>query len=437
MSQDGERASRPAAAGGAAGTGGEGVGPGPAWSGGGAREAAAGGGKGDSAAGAGGVTATEGDADLLALRAEFPILATSTYLLSHSMGAMPRGVRESLLEYADDWARDGQEAWEKWFPRVLEWGNVIGGMMNAEPDSVVFHQNVTSLMAVAASTLRADGRRNRVVYTTQNFPTNHYFWSSQAGIECVRVASPDGVTIPTERVVEAIDDRTLAVIVDHGIYVSGWLQDVPAIVRAAAKHGAATIVDAYQTIGVVPFDVRAWGADFVIGGAHKWLCGGPGAGFLYARPDRLKAAEPRITGWISQAKPFEFVDRVSYADSAFRFAGGTPGIASLYAAMPGIRWVAKVGPARVREKNLRQMQRVIARADERGIAVKSPRDGRVRSGLVILDFPGADRASRELIARRVFVDHRPGAGIRVSAHYYTTDWEIDAFFKALDDVRGR
>lgn len=381
-------------------------------------------------------TAHPGDpeADLLALRAEFPILADSTYLLSHSMGAMPRGVKASLARYADEWARDGAEAWETWFPQALAWGNAVGSLLNAEPDTVMFHQNVSTLMAVAASCLNSDARRNRVVYTSQNFPTNHYFWKSQAGIEAARVDSPDGITIPTERMTAAIDDRTLAVIVDHGIYVSGWLQDVEAIARAAAKHGATTIVDAYQTVGVVPIDVRRWHADFVIAGSHKWLCGGAGAAFLYARPDRLKAARPRMTGWISQANPFAFEDDVRYADTAFRFAGGTLGVASLHAAIPGIELVKKVGVERVRAKNIRQMTLAIQLAEERGIRVHSPLDAARRSGLVILDVPDGAAVTKKLIERRIFVDHRPGAGIRISAHFYTTDEEIRTLFAALDDV---
>ncbi len=380
--------------------------------------------------------AVDPESDLLELRKEFPILADSVYLLSHSMGAMPRSARESLAQYADEWARDGQEAWHKWFPQVLEWGNIVGALFGAEPDTVMFHQNVSILMGVVASCLRPDGRRNRVVYTRQNFPTNHYFWQRQPGIEAVRVDSPDGQTIPTERMVEAIDDRTLAVLIDHGIYVTGYLQDVDAIVRAARKHGAATIVDAYQTVGVVPFDVKAWGIDYLVAGSHKWLCGGPGASFLYARPDRMKSSEPRLAGWISAALPFDFEDDLRYADTAFRFAGGTPGVPALYAAIAGISLVEAVGVERIRAKNVRQMTKVIAAAERRGLQVRSPRDAARRSGLVVLDFPGAEDAARRLIARRVFCDHRPGAGIRVSAHFYTTDTEIEAFFAALDEVRA-
>ncbi|MBI5367992.1 MAG: aminotransferase class V-fold PLP-dependent enzyme [Planctomycetes bacterium] len=374
--------------------------------------------------------------DLLALRGEFPILATSTYLLSHSMGAMPQAVYGSLEAFADDWAQDGAEAWERWLPLILDWGNLVGRLLHAEKDSVIFHQNVSVLMAIAASCLRPTRRRNRVVYTTLNFPTNHYFWQVQPGIEVVRVASPDGITVPTEALTAALDERTLAVVVDHGIYVSGYLQDVGAIAAAAARCGAATIVDAYQTVGCVPIDVRAWGADFVLAGAHKWLCGGPGAAFLYARPDRLRAAEPALAGWMSHAAPFAFEERLRYADTAFRFAGGTPGMASLHAAIPGIRRVAEVHPERVRAKNVRQMNKVITLADARGLEVRSPRDASRRSGLVCLNFPGAEAATRELVRRRIFVDYRPGAGIRLSAHFYTTDAELETFFGALDEIRG-
>ncbi|MBI3272807.1 MAG: aminotransferase class V-fold PLP-dependent enzyme [Planctomycetes bacterium] len=379
------------------------------------------------------------EAELLRLRPEFPILGSSSYLLSHSMGAMPRGVKESLDAYADAWAWDGAEAWDEWFPNVLAWGNEVGALLHAEPDTVIFHQNVSVLMAIVASSLAPTRRRNRVVYTELNFPTNHYFWQAQAavGVQPVRIASPDGMTIPTERMVEAIDDRTLAVLVDHGIYVSGYLQDVGAIASAAARHGAVTIVDAYQTVGCVPIDVRSWGADYVLAGSHKWLCGGPGASFLHARPDRLRESEPRMAGWISHERPFAFEESLRYAPNAYRFAGGTPGVASLHAAMPGIRLVRRVGVERIRAKNVRQMNRVIALAEERGLRVKSPRDAATRSGVVCVDFPGAAEACRELVRRRIFVDYRPQAGIRLSAHFYTRDEEVDAFFGALDELRRR
>lgn len=353
------------------------------------------------------------------------------------MGAMPGAVRQSLARYAEAWARDGQESWEAWFPALMEWGDRVGELFHAEKDTVVFHQNVSVLMAVVASCLRPTRRRHRVVYTTLNFPTNDYFWRAQEGIEVVKVKSPDGIRIPTEAMVKAIDDRTLAVLIDHGVYVSGYLQDVAPIAWAAAKHGAVSIVDAYQTVGCVPIDVRKWGIDFLVGGAHKWLCGGPGAAFLYTRPDRLFRSEPRMTGWISAERPFAFDPDMCYAENARRFAGGTPVIASLHAAMPGIDILREVTPARVRAKNIRQMTRLIGLADARGIRMRSPRNAEERSGLVILDFPGAESAVKELIRRRIFVDYRPRAGIRVSAHFYTTDDEIDTFFDAIDGIRRR
>lgn len=378
--------------------------------------------------------APRGEQDLLRWRREFPILAKTTYLVSHSMGAMPRGARERMRQYLDEWATQGVDAYARWLPRLRETADLVGSIVGAPPGTVVFHQNVSTLMSVVISAIVRPGGRRRVVYTDLNFPSVHYNWlrNEELGLRVERVASPDGIEIPTERLVDAIDGDTLAVVVDHGIFRSGYLQDVAAIARAARDRGAYMVVDAYQTAGCVPIDVTAWGVDFLLAGSHKWLCGGPGASFLYVRPDLIPTLRPRATGWFSHKRPFGFEMDLEYADDAMRFATGTPNVPGVAAARAGIEIVARVGVARIRAKSVRLTSRLVEMALAEGFTVNSPRDAARRTGLLCIDFPGAEAAEAALLRRGFQVDYRPRCGIRISPHFYTTD---DELFSILPELR--
>jgi kynureninase len=377
--------------------------------------------------------------DLLKRRDEFPILKDSIYLISHSMGAMPRRAFDYLGRYATEWSSRGILSYDRWMPMILEHGNLIGRLIGAAPNTVVMHQNVSTLMSIVISAIFQPGGRTKAVYTELNFPSVHYNWAMhrRMGLDVRLVRSPDGIHIPTERFVDAIDEKTLAVVIDHGVFRSSFLQDVRTIARAARSRGAYSIVDAYQTIGCVPVDVQAWDADFVLGGSHKWLCGGPGAAYLYVHPRLLRDLEPRVTGWFSHKRPFAFEMEMEFAEDAMRFATGTPSIPSLYAARAGTEIVSEVGVDRIRAKSARQTTRLIEQALENGFRVNSPTDSKVRAGMVCIDFPGAERAERELLKRRFHVDYRPRCGLRVSPHFYTTDDELDALIAELRKMRRR
>ncbi|MDR5696960.1 MAG: aminotransferase class V-fold PLP-dependent enzyme [Armatimonadota bacterium] len=376
---------------------------------------------------------------LLRWRSEFPVLAHTTYLVSHSMGAMPRSATDWLARYGREWSEQGVAAWERWEPYVREHADRIGTLIGAPAGTVALHQNVSTLFGILLSGLVQPGGRTKVVATDLNFPTLLYALQmhEDLGLRLHRIPSPDGITIPLEAWEDAVDDRTLAVVVDHGIFRSGALQDVAAITQIAHRHGAWSIVDAYQTVGCVPVDVRAWGADAVLGGSHKWLCGGPGAAWLYVQSDRLASVRPRMVGWFSHRDPFAFDLRMEFAADAMRFATGTPGIPGLFAARAGLEIVLEVGAEAIRQKSVRFTQRIIDLADEYGLRVNTPREASARGGLVVVDFPGAEAATRELARRNVLVDHRPRAGIRISGHFYTADEEIDHAFDVLREFARR
>lgn len=385
--------------------------------------------------------------ELLRWREEFPILASKTYLINNSLGAMPRAVYANLKEYADTWARDGVEAWHEWLPMVTKTGDLIGKIIGAEPGSIVMHQNVSTLSALLASALEFKPGKDKVVYDELNFPSVHYVWKEQErrGAKITLVKSDDGMTVPTQKLVDAIDSQTVAVPISHVLFRSAAIQDVKPIVEKAHAVGAIVILDSYQATGTVPFDVRALDVDFVVGGSVKWLCGGAGACYLYANPKRTWKMEPANCGWFSHAAPFAFeMGRIRYAEDVHRFMGGSPSVPALYAARAGYEIVAKVGVEKIREKSQRQTQRIFEKAKAMGLDVNSPATN--RGGTVVVDFPGAEQAEKELLRRKFIIDHRPAStsvlgtplkgGIRVSPHFYNSDEECDAILDEIARIRA-
>ena len=365
---------------------------------------------------------------LRAWRREFPILDRCTYLVSHSLGAMPRAVTAELAAYTDLWAERGVRAWaEGWWDMPVTVGDRLGRIIGAAPGSVVMHQNVSVCQSLILSCFDLGGRRNKIVYEDLNFPSVMYVYEAHRdlGARVEMVKSDDGITVPLERYLAAIDEQTLLVPLSHVVFRSGFVQDVAAIVARAHEVGALVVADLYQSAGTVPVDVTAWDVDFATGGSVKWLCGGPGAGYLYVAPrlrDRLK---PRVTGWMAHAHPFAFeTGPIEYARDAMRFLHGTPAIPALYAARAGQEIIEKVGVAAIREKSRRQVQMLMDLAGEHGFSAVTPSDPDKRGGMVILAVPHGAAVTRELLRREVVVDHRPGAGIRYSPHFYTDDDEL-------------
>src|SRR5438309_8043839 len=315
---------------------------------------------------------------------------------------MPRGVADSLREYAEMWATRGVRAWEEaWWGMALEIGNQIGALMNAPANSISLHQNVTQCQAVVASCFDFSGRRNKVVYTDMNFPSVMYFWEAQRsrGARVHMVPTDDGITVPVERLLAAIDEETLLVPISHVIFRSSFINDARAIIERAHQVGAHVVLDCFQSLGSgVHVDAAAWNVEFACGGVLKWLCGGPGTAYLYVRPDLGKTLEPRLTGWTAHQDPFAFeIGENKYADAPYRFMNGTPNVAALYMARPGLKIIKDVGIKRIREHSKRQTARLIELADERGWKVNTTRDPEQRGGTVSIDMPHAKRVCEELI----------------------------------------
>ena len=357
--------------------------------------------------------------ELVDYRSEFPILEHTTYLVSHSLGPMPRRAEERLAEFARMWAERGIRAWaEGWWESPVRVGDQVARIVGAPQGSIVMHQNVSIAEAIVVSCFRpADPARNRVVYERGSFPSVRYLYQAQPDLEVV-------VCEDEEEIVERIDEHTLLVPISHVLYKLGEIQDVEPIVRRAHEVGAHVVLDCYQSAGIVPLDVTALEVDFAVGGSVKWLCGGPGNAWLYVRPDLADRLRPTATGWQAHAQPFAFAEEMEYATGAARFLTGTPNPAAHYAATAGYDLVEEVGVDRIREHSLMQTELLIGLADERGFDVHTPRDPARRGGTVTLDVLEYAAVHAELEARGILCDFRPDAGIRLGPHFFTTDDEI-------------
>ena len=373
--------------------------------------------------------------DLLAWRKQFPILDRTVYLISHSLGAMPARTRDNLAEYAEVWATRGIRAWEEgWWEMPVRTGDLIGRIIGADAGEVVMHPNVSVCQSIVLSCFDWAGRRNKIVSDDLNFPSNLYIYREleRTGARLVTVPSADGMTVPLDRVLAAIDDQTQLVSVSHVIFRSSYLQDVAAIVRRAHEVGAKVVADIYHSAGTVPLDVHGLGVDFATGGSVKWLCGGPGAGYLYVPRALWPELKPRVTGWVAHKAPFAFdAGAMDYADDSFRFLNGTPAIPALYAARAGYEIIHEVGVDRIRAKSVRQTAQLIELAQEAGYTVRSPLNGEERGGTVVVDVPNGDAIARELSRHDFLVDYRPGAGIRIAPHFYTKDEELELVIREI------
>ena len=380
--------------------------------------------------------------DLLKWRSEFPILERAVYLISHSLGAMPRATYDRLHEYADIWATRGVRAWaEGWWNMPVSVGNEVGRIIGADPETVVMHQNVSicqSLILSCFLPLPANSKRNKIVYSELNFPSVMYVYEVHArehGLRIEVVKSDDGMTMPLERMLAAIDEETLLVPISHVLYKSAFLQDAKAITERAHEVGAQVVLDVYQSAGTVPFSVKNLNVDFATGGSVKWLCGGPGAGYLYVRPDLIDQLEPKTTGWMAHESPFAFETEMHYAPNITRFLHGSPAIPALYAAQSGYQIINEIGVEPIREKSMRQTGGLIQLAEAAGFRVTSPKNPAQRGGTITVWDDNAAGIAKELIRREFIVDYRPGAGVRISPHFYTKDEELELVIAEMKKIR--
>ena len=375
---------------------------------------------------------------LLEYRKQFPALEECVHFISHSLGCVPAQAANDLAEFAEMWRKKSITAWSDWLPECDRAAARIEKIISAPQGSVIMQTNVSSVMSILASCFEYTAPKNKVVYEAQMFPTVSYVWQAEKrrGAECVVVPAKDGL-MDADAICAAIDENTLLVPLQHVVFATGQIQDVKKICARAKEVGAHVILDCYQSIGTVPVDIVDLGVSFACGGSVKYLCGGPGAAWLYVRKDLIEQFSPRVTGWFGNEAPFAFtMPDQSYAETVWRYMGGTPAVAALYQSRAGQSIIGEIGVRKIREKSLVMTQKCIDWVDELGMTLNSPRSEQMRGGSVVFDFVGSADVCRELNRRKFFCDHRPTAGIRIAPHFYTKPEEIDLFFNELKKIRG-
>lgn len=371
----------------------------------------------------------------------FPILREKTYLASHSLGAVHRETQNALQAYYDDWATLGIEAWDGPFWRsVTDFQENLGKLLNWPSDSICPLQNATRGMAALASAFDYKSDRRRILLSELEFTTSFPFWMAQQdlGAEVVLIPSPDGRSIPLEAFEKELDERTLLVVSSHAYFRSGALcPPLKEFSRAIHAVGGRLLLDVYQTLGAVPLDASSCGVDAIVGGCHKWLCGGPGAGFLALAPDYWPTLRPRLTGWFGLENPFAYdknFTRGAPRNSALRFLAGTPNVPALYACRPALELIRTLGTERIRQTSIQLTEFLRQALLERGVKVSSPDDPSSRNGMLCLE-PPKDRGGNEIVdalsRQGILIDYRPDCGLRVSPHFYSNQADLESFLQAF------
>jgi kynureninase len=371
--------------------------------------------------------------DLAPYRSEFPIFERQIYLNSCSLGALSRRSRARVNAFLDEWETRGAAAWyDAWWERLAELRQGYARMIGARADEIALHASVSSATSVLASALDYR-RRPKVVTTDLDFPTVVYQWLAKrpAGVEVEIVRSPDGITVPPDLIARAVDDRTALVATSHVFFTTGAIQDLRAVADAAHAKGALCFVDAYQSAGQLPVDVHGSGVDFLCSGGLKWLLGGPGITFLYARAELIRRLEPTVTGWFAHARQFDFdATALVWHDDARRLEQGTPALAAVHAQLGGLEVLDEIGLSRVRLATAALTEDLIGRALERGFRQKVARSPIERSAIVMLPSGDPHGDVARLAARRIVVDARPGH-VRISPFFYNTVEDHVAALEAL------
>ncbi len=376
--------------------------------------------------------------DLTRWRDEFPVLEKKAYLISASLGPVSRRSQRYLAEYMDAWADKGapDHVWlEDIFPRMASLKRSFSELAGCDADEVAITTNISIALSTIASCLELSSDRRTIVLCELDFPTDGHVWLAWArktGGQIRWLRSPDGLTIPVEEYERAIDERTALVMVNRVLYRSSAIVDAKEVCRIARDRGALSFVDDYHGLGILPLDLHDLGCDLYTAGTLKWMLGGPGMVFLYARRDLLPSLEPAITGWFAQREPFSFdVQHLDYHPTARRLEHGTPPAPVFFIAQGGIDIIGEVGPAAIRARQGELTDHVIARADEAGLEVRTPRSREARGGVVNVKVgPEAEKICHELLARDVATDHR-GDGLRISPHFFNTEADVDRCFEEL------
>ena len=373
--------------------------------------------------------------DWTAWRDEFPIFKEKTYLNTCSLAPLSRRVRASQNRFLDEWEAMGSSAWySHWLDALDNLRSNVAHVIGARKEEIALAPSVSVALSSIASSI--DYReRPRVVLSEVDFPTVGHQWAVKSGVERVVLPSDDRIWTPAARFEAAIDDRTAAVATSQVVYLSGAIQAIGQIARAAQRHGAVSIIDAYQATGQLPTDVHALGVDVLITGGLKWLLGGTGIAFLYVRRDLIPVLRPSITGWFAAERQFEFdVRSFEFRTDARRFELGTPANAAVYAASAGIDIVGEIGVESLRARTGDLVSDLADRAVDAGFEIKTPARPDDRAGIVMIRTEKPADAVKSLGDKRILVDYRRDR-VRASPYFYNTPEDNARLIESLQALR--
>lgn len=369
-------------------------------------------------------------------RAEFPVFDRQIYLNTCSLGALSSRSRLRVEQFLSEWQERGAAAWyDVWWSRLAELRERYARLLGARREEIALHASVSTALSVVASALDYR-RRPRVVTTALDFPTVAYQWLAKRRekVEVEILESCDGITVPLEAFEKAVDDRTAVVATSHVYFTSGAIQDLRALAEIAHSRGALLLVDAYQSVGQIPLDVRQQGVDFLLGGGLKWLLGGPGIAFLYVRGDLIGELVPSVTGWFADRDQFRFDPRrLELHRDARRFEQGTPSLAAVHAQLGGLELLAEVGWERVYAATYELKEDLIASAWEAGLEPRVAGDPLRRASIVMIPSSNPEAAVRALADANIVADSR-GGHVRISPFFYN---RRDDYAEAIELLRNR
>ncbi len=375
-------------------------------------------------------------AELAEYRAEFPILQRKTYMNSCSLGALSSRAMQGLAQFMETWNEWGAHAWyEIWMGEIAKVREQFASIIGAQPHEVAIAPSVSVALSSIATALDYS-KRNKVVMADMDFPTLAYQWlvKERLGVECHFVESPDRIYTPPELFEEAVDSRTALVATSRVFFTSGYIQDVRSVADIAHKHGAYVLIDDYQGTGQIPIDVVAQDIDFLVTGTLKWLMGGPGLALVYIREGLIPHLQPTITGWFGHREQFKFKTReFEFRGDAARVEMGTPAVPTIYTANGGLSIVKEISVERICERTRYLTNDLIARAREKGWTVRAPQEPERRSSIVMLELDRPEDIVKELVARNIITDFRPGL-LRVSPYFYNTIEENAIVIEAVAEI---
>jgi selenocysteine lyase/cysteine desulfurase len=372
-----------------------------------------------------------------ALRKEFPVLQRKTYLNSGSYCALANDVKAAFEAYMEDRLLVGAN-WDVWITKNESVRALTAKLLHASPDEIAVTASVSAGLNALASSLDFTGKRNKVVISDFEFPTNAQIWHAQEprGARVVHVPRAADGYIPLEHFAKAIDDQTQLVAITHVCFRNGAKLDIPGIVRLARAKGAMVLLDCYQAVGSMDIDVKALDVDFAAGGMLKYLLGTAGIGFLYVRDTFARSLLPTNTGWFAQSNIAAMdISANRPAPNARRFEAGTPPVVKCYAAEAGLKFLLAVGTPAIEKRNYALTRRCMERLQEIGWPSITPEQDERRGATVAVPSRNSGALSAELMKRDIVTSHRDD-NIRASFHFYNNEDDVESFIAAMKDLRG-